>query len=550
MQEAYQRQILDIDYEESIDANQEIELSPLNYQQPPVAKKKTRDFILRKEETVYQRLQIKPSQLSRNLEQELKTRENEIRRFVEESQNAIISPLLTQALVKKTERFLNSNTSFECHAFSQSSLHKFRRKVKVVCIICRIPRYWKLYDNKLLMQIGVGRPEDRQQNILPPIRSKKNNPSINFDTRNFSVLNKLSDDVKECLKVHPERRSDLDKKKITLILSKYKVFQMFSRDKHDGLAKMVGYESYDPGRVICLQNRTSDRFYFILSGLVSKVKTLHLAEGVRKRYLQELSHGFYTDLNETLQTNKRQYSLVCKTDVEVFLLEREHLQTIFFTQETQLSKQLLLESIDLFKTYPIEQLVNAIESTRVEFYAKSDVIERNIHDSPFIYIVKAGSCSVYMRRSDIPSISLNSTEDSKKTLNNSQTNHFLRRLPHLTIKNDLRHQDYVVVSTIHHKDIYGLDSLLPRVRNMVRTIISDSADSYPKALATEKTILVSNGAECLLINKNKLMRYADFCTISKLMSLERNSYAPTLEKLHAKIRWDAYKTSMVDKLKE
>ena len=135
-------------------------------------------------------------------------------------------------------------------------------------------------------------------------------------------------------------------------------------------------------------------------------------------------------------------------------------------------------------------------------------------------------------------------------LNNTQTNHFLRHLPHLKIKSDLRHQDYVVVSTIHHKDIYGLDSLLPRVRNMVRTIISDSADSYQKALATEKTILVSNGAECLLINKNKLMRYADFCTISKLMSQEGNSYAPTLEKLHAKIRWDAYKTSMVHKLKE
>ena len=58
-----------------------------------------------------------------------------------------------------------------------------------------------------------------------------------------------------------------------------------------------------------------------------------------------------------------------------------------------------------------------------------------------------------------------------------------------------------------------------------------------------------NGAEFLLINKNKFIKYLDFCTTSKLFSsLDVNLYAPTLEKFSSKMKWNGYKKNLVNHL--
>ena len=54
-------------------------------------------------------LQIKPSVLSKYLHADFVNRKNEIQRFRRQSQCAVTAPILTQALVKKTRKFLDKS---------------------------------------------------------------------------------------------------------------------------------------------------------------------------------------------------------------------------------------------------------------------------------------------------------------------------------------------------------------------------------------------------------------------------------------------------------
>ena len=93
-------------------------------------------------------LTIQRSFLSRNLEDELKQRENEVKEFRIRSQNAIVSPLLTQALVKKTEDFLESKLGMPVDVSDPS--RRFRKAVKIVLVLCAMSKLWKRYDKHAL----------------------------------------------------------------------------------------------------------------------------------------------------------------------------------------------------------------------------------------------------------------------------------------------------------------------------------------------------------------------------------------------------------------
>ena len=505
-------------------------------------------------------LQIKPTVASKNLEMELSSRYHELREFHLQTQNAVCSPLLSQALVRKTEKLLKPIT---ITTRANTTLKKFQKAVNMVCIICKMSNMWKRYDED---NDYLETPQTTRRRLVPTRRNNRTTTttrrrllkrhqstyrSLNFEPRNFSVLNQLPEDVKGSLKMQPEHRSDMDRRNIFAVLSKHKLFQMFSADKHNGLAKVVGYETYDAGRVVCLQNRSSVRFHFVLSGLVSRVKSQFLAEGIKRLFLQEHSHGFYTDLNETLEARKRGYSLICKTDVHLLVVEREDLEEIFFESETMICRQKLLQSIEMFSTYPASQLIES-GATRVQFFANNEVVESDIEASPYIYVIKAGSCSVYMNRSDVQQINYKhvkttSTYWSKKTNNDDTSTKFLDYLP----RSSRRVEEFVFIKMLVQQDIFGLISLLPRVRKLVSNMLSEyeAIEGTSKPVNKGKTVLLSNGAECLLINKCKFMKYIDFCTTSKLFSsLDVNLYAPTLEKINSKMKWNGYKKNLVNHL--
>lgn len=151
-------------------------------------------------------LTIQRSFLSRNLEDELKQRENEVKEFRIRSQNAIVSPLLTQALVKKTEDFLESKLGMPVDVSDPS--RRFRKAVKIVLVLCAMSKLWKRYDKHALRKT-----QD----------SEKSKKPLLSESMYISIHSKLNCDVRESLQTPPYRRTAEDETRIMVALSKYNV---------------------------------------------------------------------------------------------------------------------------------------------------------------------------------------------------------------------------------------------------------------------------------------------------------------------------------------
>lgn len=309
----------------------------------------------------------------------------------------------------------------------------------------------------------------------------------------------------------------------------------------------MSYEQYDPGRVVCLQYRSNDRFYFVLSGLITKIKTLDLAEGITKHFFCELHQGNSTDIYETLNGKKRQYSFICKTDVEIILLEREDLYAAFQNSECKTTVKRILKSMELFQTYPLHLLFQK-RIVSVKFYPYKEIVDTDMHRSSCFYVIKTGSCKVYMNLKDVFRIKGIPTNDDKIFHRNNQNRQFckaLQALPQLEHKyrSDER---YVHINTMQAGEIYGLDTLLPRVQRSVYSNVCNNALAKTLEMERYRVILISNGAECLLIDKKKFLKHADFCTISKLFSKDHQVMTlPHVERLNYALRWRVYKESVV-----
>ena len=451
-------------------------------------------------------LTIQRSFLSKNLEDELKERENEVNEFRIRSQNAVFSPLLTQALVKKTEDILESKLGVPIDVSNPS--RRFRKAVKVVLVLCVMSKLWKRYDKHALRKA-----QDVEKNKRP----------FFSEYMYISIHSKLNCDVRGSLLTPPYRRTVEDEKRILVALSKYNVTRIFPKEKELDLAKFAAYAYYEAGRVLCLQGRAAHQLYFLLSGVLTKTKLIKFADGIAKRLSGELHSGSHTDITETMQGRERESTLTCRTDVEVVIFERDDIVSIFNDTYSISVSKTLLRSMYLFSSYAIDQLfVNGAVIS--QYYAKDEVIENQVTVSDYLYIIKNGCFRVALKRA------------SRYTGHES-------KLADSVSKN-------VVLLRLGKGDIYGLDSVINLAVNKIKSVVDDeqfrSVSSRPQ---TEKeTMLVSEGGECLQVNKNAFLKYADFLTIAKLISTPVTNIGKNEIQFQAWVRWKKYRKKTVSSL--
>ena len=407
---------------------------------------------------------IQRSFLSRNLEDELKERENEVKEFRIRSQNAILSPLLTQALVKKTEGILESKLVMPVDVSGSS--RRFRKAVRIVLVLCVMSKLWKRHDKHALRKT-----QD----------SEKNKKPFFSECMYISIHSKLNCDVRESLLTPPYRRTVEDEKRILVALSKYNVIRIFRKEKELELPKFAGYAYYEAGRVLCLQGRAAHQLYFLLSGVLTKTKLLKFADGIVKRLSGELHSGSHTDITETIQGRERENTLVCRTNVEVVIFEREDIVSILNdTHNIRVSKN-LLRSMYLFSSYALDKLFTngAVIS---QYYAKDEVIENQVTVSDYLYITKNGCFRVALKRA-------------------SRYRGHVDKLADSVSKSE-------VLLRLGKGDIYGLDSVINLALNKIKSVVDDEQfRSVSSRRQTEReSILVSEGGECLLVNKNAFLK--------------------------------------------
>ncbi|XP_078371046.1 uncharacterized protein LOC144654702 isoform X1 [Oculina patagonica] len=566
---------------------------------------------------------IQPSVEAQRTALEIQRRVLELQKFRRESQSALEAPLLMTAIIKKTHQRLD--TIEEKNHPHLSALEKFVWAARVVHVLVSSCMRWRRYKKP------DGSTKSSQNSAKSGTgKSSNKNTGIGFDSRSFKGKSKISEELRQILTSVPKVRTNEGLKKIQRLCRSTRAFMIFPLEREADLSRLVGYERYDNGRVLACQGRVPERFYYVLSGRVSKVCVYDLAAGVTKMSFGELMQGHTTEPVELMNGTVREHSLICKGPVEVLVLDKEDFMELMNTSPDSGLPIETLRSIELFRNFPLEKFFDEKDAIVTKYFAKDAVIVRDSNDTPYFYIVKSGRCKV-VRKQDVldmskttklPSIAtvtrkcsrsapgknpaslLELTESyskqnsprfekmKRKSVNSMNPNiklsddsgimfseqrddepNLSRKLsrdidtepvfdsgsgmtcPRKPDKVNKRASELSVsiptrtallqIAVLKPGNMFGLESMMPKVASK----ISSEADAVEENQdpSTKSLILISEGAECIMINKRFFLMNASITTLVQLKAL-REDYMTVPDARH-RIQclesWDLYKGELI-----
>ena len=107
-------------------------------------------------------------------------------------------------------------------------------------------------------------------------------------------------------------------------------------------------------------------------------------------------------------------------------------------------------------------------------------------------------------------------------------------------------QAYFQVGSLKMGDIYGLETITKTAAKLTKSS-PPTQDLYTKHLSPDITV-VSEGTECILIDKKSFLNTADFFTLSNVVArYQANSHAEDAKLQVEKVKdWGKYKKKVVD----
>ena len=451
-------------------------------------------------------LRIHPGESSRSLEEELRSRIDDVIRFRTTTLRAVDSPLLARILVQKTRTHLDNFPHLYVKGKSgkDSMLDKLRYRVRILQIICRMVMLFRKYERSVLTErkheTHINHEEQKNRKTSAHIRKQDRDP--------VRTNLKLPIDVRECLSEGPRERSSQEKIKIRDLLRKYQLHLHFPKDKEHLLWNVVVYEHYDPGRVVFTQNQPSKRFYYLYSGTATRITTTNVVEGFSTKRYEDVGAGTVLDMQEVVEGSRRSFTLVSKTPIEVLIIERNDVLPLFEFNVSTVKK--MMERITLFSTYPFDTLLSQTDQLKSKYFIKGAEVVRNIQHSEYIYLIQSGSCTCMRRTattrpSSVPTI--------PKQYRRHRTG-FRSARPATS-----KHKNERLVNVLEQGSLYGLHTMLPQITNVVQ-LRTNQKSSSSKGMDVEgrcDEVVVSDGAQCILIPKHLFIKHADLCTLAKII---------------------------------
>ncbi|XP_071087444.1 uncharacterized protein [Haliotis cracherodii] len=203
----------------------------------------------------------------------------------------------------------------------------------------------------------------------------------------------LSFDMQLALTTQPEYRSNYHLKRVSWVLRATKAFKhLFPSEMERELARVVAYERYDDNRHLAYQGRAPERFYYILSGRIQRLREYRLTSGCINKSMGFLSKGMTSNPEDVEGTFPSEFHLVAKGPVEVLMLHRDDFIRLQHT--TQSPPIDFLWSLDLFKEFPCDQFLHNHDAIEFTYYGQNRVIAKDAHNSPWIYVIKSGNVKV------------------------------------------------------------------------------------------------------------------------------------------------------------
>ncbi|XP_022327222.2 uncharacterized protein LOC111124529 isoform X6 [Crassostrea virginica] len=261
---------------------------------------------------------------------------------------------------------------------------KLRHALLMVKIMNRayLPRRKYFKEEKPVAGIALRRlkAQDQANQVEVPLRSS------------------LAFEMELALSTHPAYRTEEDLAKVIWVLRATKAFNhLFPVEKEKDLAKVVAYEKYDPNRIIAYQGRKPERFYYVLTGKVRKVREYGLTTGKVTRTEGLINKGTTTDLEELEEQWLREHHLVTQGNVEVLILHRSDLMRL----QNKLEGPPIdyLRTLQLFFEFPVEVFLTNTDAIELKYYGQDIVISDDTNRTPWIHVVKSGRVRVVRMQS-------------------------------------------------------------------------------------------------------------------------------------------------------
>ncbi|XP_069131294.1 uncharacterized protein [Argopecten irradians] len=258
------------------------------------------------------------------------------------------------------------------------AIEKFKHAVELVLILTRAcisrRKYYK---------------EVKPDTAIAVKRLKQKGDRENKDTSRSS----LAFDMQLAFSTEPNYRSKSDIKKIIWVLRATKAFkQLFPVEVEEDVARCVAYERYDSNRIMALQERDPERFYYIMSGKVQKVQEYRLSSGLVTRSEGYIEKGTTTDAEELEMAWQREHHLVSRGQVEVLIIHKDDFLRL---RNRTLGPPIdFLRKLDLFLEFPCEVFKTSPDSIHLKYYGQDVTIVEDTNRTPWIHIVKSGRVRV------------------------------------------------------------------------------------------------------------------------------------------------------------
>ncbi|XP_060065313.1 uncharacterized protein LOC132545633 [Ylistrum balloti] len=258
------------------------------------------------------------------------------------------------------------------------AIEKFKHAVELVLILARACISRRKYYKEVKPDTALA---------VKRLRQKGNRE--NKDTSRSS----LAFDMQLAFSTEPNYRSKSDIKKIIWVLRATKAFkQLFPVEVEADVARCVAYERYDSNRIIALQERDPERFYYILTGKVQKVQEYRLSSGLVTRSEGYIEKGTTTDAQELEMSWQREHHLVSRGQVEVLIIHRDDFLRL---RNRTLGPPIdFLRKLDLFLEFPCEVFKTNPDSIHLKYYGQDVTIVEDTNRTPWIHIVKSGRVRV------------------------------------------------------------------------------------------------------------------------------------------------------------
>ncbi|KAH3834909.1 cyclic nucleotide-binding domain-containing protein 2-like isoform X3 [Dreissena polymorpha] len=484
----------------------------------------------------------------------------------------------------------------------QKPLIRFRRAARTVVLILKATASSRHASQQHEQLVSWTQLADEQSTA----RRTYDLFGISFDPSVFRAKREkvLSNEAKAILSLYPSDRTDEQVKLVVLSLNQtVDAFGEFPIRLQRSLASVGWYENFDAKRVIIRQGHVAENYYFILSGtaVVTLLETNRDTEEQCVRTVAILKTGNSFGELALMHGARRSATVTCKTNVELLAVSREDFIDIFMHIETDREPEHIrfLRSIDLLRGWPIELLPQ--DNPRIclfTFFRRGVLLCKDSNDTEWIYVIKSGTCRVlkdlldtkpnipgldsipysfnksYIKLPPIPQAKIpesqrlrrstqltnNPSRLGSRLLNTIQSNDTMI-LDHQHQLNEIFEKRHKVLARQRHSDTSAttrhshvephpsVSKVFVQIQKLgPRDIFGLEQTVFGLIGQTTSCSLVSDGAECILINKKFFMKHLSD-TLAK--HLRRTIQPiPSEESLQQKLQdqanWNAFKTMTVN----